>query len=170
IRECRTGEHRERAGEREHQCENLFLMACKRRIFGDRWVMTAYLHGKCNFLRKVFCAGEAGAAPRFSAKAPGRKVEISDVELCRMDKMQQYRNHTKRCRPAKHLRQGILRGKPARRTHGGICNVCMGKFQSGSTGMQAKSWIDLKAVQNFVRIPCSEKEGIKTVLLYGMMI
>ena len=27
IRECRTGKHGERAGERQHQCENLFLMA-----------------------------------------------------------------------------------------------------------------------------------------------
>ena len=57
IRECRTGEHRERASEREHQCENLFLMAGKRRIFGSRWVMIAYLHGKYNFFGKSFCAG-----------------------------------------------------------------------------------------------------------------
>ena len=48
--------------------------------------MIAHLHGKCNFSEKVFCAGEAGAAHRFSAKAPRGKVEISDVELCRMDK------------------------------------------------------------------------------------
>ena len=57
IRECRTGEHRERASEREHQCENLFLMAGKRRIFGGRWVMIAYLREKCNFFGKSFCVG-----------------------------------------------------------------------------------------------------------------
>ncbi|WP_281693262.1 hypothetical protein, partial [Agathobaculum desmolans] len=31
----------------------------------------------------VFCAGEVGDAHRFSAKAPDRKVEISDAELCK---------------------------------------------------------------------------------------
>ena len=48
--------------------------------------MIAYLHEKCNFFGKSFCGGEVGDAHRFSAKAPGGKVEISDVELCRMDK------------------------------------------------------------------------------------
>ena len=63
--------------------KNLFLMAGKRKFFGGRRVIIAYLHGKCNFFGKVFCAGEAGAAHRFSTKAPGRGVEISDVELCK---------------------------------------------------------------------------------------
>ncbi len=48
--------------------------------------MIAYLCGKYNFFGKAFCGDEVGAAHRFSAKAPGGKVEISDVELCRMDK------------------------------------------------------------------------------------